>query len=384
MMNQSDVKDRHVLLFIPGYYGTALRDVRTQRRVFITAKETLFGKKSISLSPAELLTPDAPELEVDGILKQVRVIPGIYKVDVYEKFLKKLASNASVKIVEFPYDWRQDLVHTAHRLHETIVSLRARGVRTISIAAHSMGGLITTYYLAYGNQELDGARLDWRGAKEVDRIVYFGVPFQGVFAIFRNMNRGVCFSGNCNLLPAETVASFPASYQLMNMRHAEQVDRSGTSRSLDLSDLDLWKSHQIGLFGGNVPLNIMRKREEFTKTQLDRAKVFSKAMDLESPTQAIPKTLASLNVVGVGRKTLRSAYLDGNNFIFDQDNPKKHGLPIARIQADGDGTVTSLSAQVPEAMLPSTTTIQTNYDHGEVFLDPKVLSQVRNFLKTQR
>ena len=66
---------------------------------------------------------------------------------------------------QFDYDWRHDVAETAKKLHDFIIDKRAYVQEQIEkrfgaanadvkfdIVAHSMGGLVTRYFLRYGNQ----------------------------------------------------------------------------------------------------------------------------------------------------------------------------------------------------------------------------------------
>ena len=55
------------------------------------------------------------------------------------------------KYIEFPYDWRQDLLKTAKQLSTQLDELvEKNGVKNITIVSHSMGGLVARILFEYG------------------------------------------------------------------------------------------------------------------------------------------------------------------------------------------------------------------------------------------
>ena len=98
-----------------------------------------------------------------------------------------------------------------------------RGKKDISIVAHSMGGLIVSYYLRYGTQDIESAVENWKGAEDLQRVVLAGVPFLGVMNSFRNMNFGVTVGWNSSLLSSEAYASFPASYYTLPVADSDEL-----------------------------------------------------------------------------------------------------------------------------------------------------------------
>ncbi len=381
-----------MVIFIPGYYGSALKEVGSSRRVFITAREALFGREALSLFQNELATPKSPELEVDGVLDSVAVIPGLFTVDVYGKFQENLTiwtKNRSARVIPFGYDWREDLPATVRRLSELIEHFSAAGAPRVDIVAHSMGSLVTTYYLAYGAQQPESARINWAGARRVTKVIFLGAPFNGVFSIFRNMQRGApALGGNHSLLPAETVASFPASYQVMPIAMPEFIGTGGTQEILDLWEPTYWHEHHLGLLAATsqLPAEIVANREKFTKTQLVRAHKVAELLQLKAPSDQVSeaaKNLKVLSVVGTGHPTLQTAFFDKtkDQFIFDVDKPSRHGLNVDVLNADGDGTVTVASATLPEAFQQIGSVITTTEGHGELFNDKTVKKTIEEFLK---
>ena len=164
------------IIFIPGYSGSALRNQSTGERIWLTVSEALWGSSTLALDEEGLEISGAMKLIEDGILRKVPVVPLFYTVDVYDSFIEKLEGRfkGEARIILFPYDWRQDNFKTVTKLDQLVDQLIDDGTRSTSIIAHSMGGLVTTYYLRYGAQEpemnSEGPRETWSGAQKIDRV----------------------------------------------------------------------------------------------------------------------------------------------------------------------------------------------------------------------
>ena len=85
---------------------------------------------------------------------------------------------------QFAYDWRKDNIENAARLHALLREKQAyirekyreryginQAEAKFDVVAHSMGGLLTRYFLRYGDQDLpdDGslAELNWADCLKV-------------------------------------------------------------------------------------------------------------------------------------------------------------------------------------------------------------------------
>ena len=378
---------RPALIVIPGYYGTALRDTTSQRRVFITVSELLFGSQPISLFQTELRTPAGPVLEPDGVLKYVAILPPFYSLDVYGELLDRLSEDKTKQIIPFAYDWRQDLPGTAAKLARLVDNLKSAGVSHIDLVAHSMGGLVSMYYLGYGAQELDSAVLDWRGASKIDRVVFFGTPFRGVFSTFRNMSRGAVLSGNHTLFPFETVASYPATFQLTKYEGAHLTAKGGETLPLALDNPEYWQTQEVGLFKNlNQTPEVREKRKQFMFTQIRRAALFSEKIRLDAGgLPPPPAKLKVMNVVGEGSLVVDSAFPregdEHDHYIFDVDEPAKFKLNPALLFTGGDGTVTLPSAQLPAPLVPGAKVLHSKFRHETLFNDPAAIKDYQEFLR---
>lgn len=377
IVQQTSFDSRPTLIFVHGYYGSTLREVGTDRRVFITAWEALFGRKSLSLYSKELATPEAVELEVEGLLGSVPIVPFVYSVDVYGAFLDYADALPQVQTVALAYDWRKDLGEAVGRLDHLVKTLEAKGVKKIVILAHSMGGLVTSYYLGYGNQPSASAKLNWDGARHVQSVVFMGAPFGGAVGIFSNFQRGAEFAWNASLLPAEAVATFPSSYALLPTSVNLIDHATGQPIPFDLSSPDNWEKYGLGLLARkDLPAEIIQRRKEFTAAQVKNFTRFLKQIQF-TPAPA-PASLGVLNVVGRGRKTTAHAYLNTTTreLIFPVDKPTKYNLASESLMEEGDGTVLVAAAQLPPALAARAKVLESTAAHDRLFEDEKVKAEI--------
>jgi pimeloyl-ACP methyl ester carboxylesterase len=377
---------RPVVVFIPGYYGSALKEVGSDRRVFLTVRQLLFKSEALSLFQSELDTPPGPPLEVDGVLDSIRIFGNPISYDVYgdlQKNLGKWTNTRDARVIPFAYDWRTDLPRAASELATLVKSLKVKGAPRVDLVAHSMGALLAAYYLGYGGNDFEKTTFNWEGAKEIEKAVLLAPPFRGVFSIFRNMQRGAPpLLGNGSLLPSETVASFPSSYQLLPLPNARALTFDGKPVDLPVGDPKFWRERNLGLLARASGSETVRsKRVEFTEREVLRAAKFAERVQFNSAPGPCPTKI--LQVVGTGHPTIDTAYFDPKTgeFIFDRDKPKKRGLDEGALSADGDGTVSATSAKLPAAFESNATVHFSKEGHAGMFADKNIEKALEEFLK---
>jgi pSer/pThr/pTyr-binding forkhead associated (FHA) protein len=187
---------RRPVVFVPGFAGTNL---------FHGSQQIWPNPRAVFNQP-EILCMD--ELEPRGLLREVVIVPNLIKLDKYSLLVDYLQEGLGYEsgrdLLEFGYDFRQDVRDSARRLGAAIDAWEPGA--PITIIAHSMGSLVTRYYVE---------RLG--GKKKVERIVLLGGPQSGTPYSFAGLLRGP------NLLPfglrndrlREVLATFPAWYQLL-------------------------------------------------------------------------------------------------------------------------------------------------------------------------
>ena len=386
------------IIFIPGYSGSALRNQSTGERIWLTVSEALWGSSTLALDEEGLEISGAMKLIEDGILRKVGVVPLLYAVDIYDSFIEKLESRFEGKsrIILFPYDWRQDNFKTVTKLDQLVDQLIDDGTRSISIIAHSMGGLVTTYYLRYRAQEpemtSEWPRENWSGAQKIDRVVLAGVPFRGTMARFRDMQEGAQYGLNKTLMASQAMSSFPSSYQLLPFFEGSKT----LSRELQpipdvIFDPEYWIKNRWGLLRGDeASPQAVENREQFTTRALERAQRFLRLINHPSQEGASLSTKL-FHIWGKGRPTLAKAVLvkdheeNADVLLFDGKSLRKYLPEVSDdvLFENGDGSVTLESASLPEILkekFPSFSSIETKIGHRDIFKDEEVREQVFDFL----
>ena len=372
---------RPAIIFVHGYYGTALTDPLTGKREFANPLKGIYGHLSIARHSEELGTRPSPKLKVEGMWSTVVVVPFLYETPVYRPVIDILSAMGDFQIVPYSYDWRQDVVQSAQGLGALVKLLKDSGVPSVSIAAHSMGGLVASYYLGYGSQPLESAKLNWEGAAQVKRVVYFGTPFRGAMSIVRNMQHGTGYPWNPAFIEAATAASFEASYYACPMLEPSFVGEEGAYIPLDLTQEATWKEWHLGYYHQKAATAAIEKaRADYTAKMVEAASTFFRLLKFSG--KAPPADLKILNVIGSGTRTIAKGYANfaTHELYFRKAELKPLGKEISLLEEDGDGTVPALSAELPEPLNLRARELHTTRTHGELFLDPKIEKEYVQFL----
>jgi len=258
---------------------------------------------------------------------------------------------------QFHYDWRRSNAENAAKLDAFIKAKRVE-VRTkmkqkfgvdkkdikFDIVAHSMGGLVSRYYMRYGNQQLpkDGSlpKLTWAGAQNVEKVILVGTPNSGSVLAFEELLRGKEFAPkwlkyisatNLPSYSAAIIGTYPSLYELLpRTRHNSAVDNNGNP--VNIYDLKLWKKYNWGLLseksGKELPWLLPnaktpeRRRElatSYIKRCLENAQQFHRALDRKGVNQ--PKHLKISLIAGDAIQTkerikvhLSDGSIEDNNY----------------------------------------------------------------------
>ena len=332
--------DRNPIIVIPGILGSQLVDTTTGETVWGAFRGSYADPRNpedavLIALPIEEDTPfefldDA--VEPNGVLEtlQIRLLGVPIDLRAYVGILSTLGvggyrdetlglngvdyGDDHFTCFQFDYDWRRDNVENAARLKAFIDDRRAYiqeqyrlryGIEDaevkFDIVAHSMGGLLTRYFLRYGDARLpeDGTLPDltWAGAEDVERVILVGTPNGGASETFEQLQRG--YTKGRPILPVYPsfiLGTFPSVYQLLPRPRQNRIrfdDAAGTPVR-NLYDGELWARYGWGLSSDSrktrdflrlilpdAPDDAARRQiaQSYQAAALARAEAFHQALD---------------------------------------------------------------------------------------------------------
>ena len=282
---------------------------------------------------------------------------------------KPLPKGKSIKnLFLFGYDWRRDLPYNAALLAKFIAKKKAYmqrqfekkyGIKNydvqFDVIAHSMGGLLSRYYLRYGGTDMpkDGsiAKPTWAGAKQIDKLLIVGTPSAGYLDTVLEMNRGMRVDSAAPMINPAILGTWATYYQMMPPTSTRSVIYKGdpSEKGVDIFDPKVWIKLKWGLADPKhdkmlkVLLPKVKKASERRKIALDhltkclkRAKQFTNTMRVVASP---PDDVKLFLFLGDAVQTSRRATVDPKTsklHVFDKD--------------PGDGKVLVASAVWDERM----------------------------------
>ena len=373
------------VILIPGVLGSRLFDKNKRAEVWPGSPlHLLAGSKqdlTLSFDPVTLQPVD-DDLEASGLFEEV------LNADFYGAILRtlrqaggfvpgKLGVQADPRVRRyyvFAYDWRQDNVTTAKRLDALIEQIRrdyGDPTLKVNVIAHSMGGLVTRYYLRYGTVDAlegDGAfPINMAGAEKVGTVVLLGTPNLGSLSSLQSMLLG--HRVGLRRIEPEVLATMPSVYQLLPHPLTDwSVDPSGKDLDLDLYDVATWKRMQWSVFDPSV---IARERARFRvpgeanvhiaalqtyfARNLERARRFIWSVTFEEPSSPVKFVVFGGDcVLTPARIVIETQAGRSLARLFPEDvRHKVSGVDYSRLMLEpGDGEVTKPSLLAREALNP--------------------------------
>jgi pimeloyl-ACP methyl ester carboxylesterase len=373
------------VILIHGIMGSKLRDNNTLQELwFGNLGKLLFSNyKTIGLEiDQETLLPKKTNLEPFDIADKVAGTD-FYQaiIDTLQLYAGYQLTNPNTKIIDnkrhlyiFTYDWRQDNVVSAKRLHDYIEQIKVDYENPdlkIDLVAHSMGGLVSRYYLRYGDVDvLNDNDFDTtlKGAKNVRKVVLLGTPNLGSVGSVESFITGMKIG--LRKIPTEVLVTMPSVYQLFpHSIHNWILDINGKDLDRDVFDKDIWQRFQWSVFDPKVQEKILNQFDDEEEAQkyletlkkyfhkhIERARRF--VWSLSVPVENVPYEI----IVMGGDCNLTPARIlveevDGVSVTRLTPNDIKN--PIVGVDYDGlmlepgDGTVTKASLLARDSLDPT-------------------------------
>lgn len=345
---------------VPGIMGSGLLRP-DETRVWLNLRNAV-GQYSLSLPFALPLSESKDELRPGSLLGIDRRLPRMFGFTEYYDLLelleragfvpaKKTGGRGLVHHV-FAFDWRRDLVESARRLDETLAALAdARGEPSarFNIVGHSMGGLITRYYLRYGTAEPQpGMPVTWAGARRINSVVLVAVPNGGSIHSLEAMLYGNRVGLSYTTLAASVTARMPSVYELLPPLGAPALlDARGQQIDADLHELATWERFGWGPYSSSSLRRLSDIADNRDRVSYEEflAAVLQRARDFHRLLAAVPATACPVKVTAIGGDCMPTL---ARCIVPDKRGSFPRFEPLNRREADvmfeaGDGRVTRAS-----------------------------------------
>ncbi len=292
------------VVLIHGILGARLRDRETKQEKWPGSiwNILLSDYRDLSLDiDSYTLRPRSSEIEAYDITDQAA------GQDFYGAIIRTLAlaggyhqgtlgvknSMRSRNYYVFYYDWRYDNVDSARALDRFISQIQddyGDPNLKVDIVAHSMGGLLTRYYIRYGTQDvLNGNEFNVTGAggEKVRKVVLLGTPNFGSLSAVQSLTVG--HQIGLTRIPPEVLATMPSIYQLLpHALNSWMVTTDGKPLERDIFDTQVWRAFQWSVFDPEVEQRVISSRgskrtgveyletlQRFFEKSLERARRFT-------------------------------------------------------------------------------------------------------------
>jgi len=370
MPTKAPMKD--IIIILPGILGSVLqkdgKDLWNVSGQAIFQVLTNLGKVVHDLK----LSQDDPEAESlgDGIratslIQDTHLIPGLWKIDGYTQTARLITDNFNVTLgdiyndpddkaanfYQFPYDWRRDNRANAHILKK-LIDKRLKCWRQKSgasdakviLLAHSMGGLVSRYYL----EVLGG----WQDSRA---LFTFGTPYRGSLNAVNFLANGY---KQLFLDLTEVMRSLTSIYQLLPIYEVVKIGET---------------YHRVAEADGLPNINKLRAQDALAFHREIEA-----AVEQNRKLDAYRQSFSIVPIAGVQQPTLQSAILENGKLAASENLPK--ALFNRPDLGDGDGTVPQISA-IPIERSGNFDNFFIAEHHGGLQNQKQVLENLRNCLE---
>ncbi len=326
----SKIPMRDVVVVLPGIIGSVLQ--KNGKDVWaVSGGAGLKALLSLGGSIKDLRLGDDPA-DVDDlgdgvtapqILPDLSLIPGFWKIDGYGRVTKTIQDSFDVtpglNYFEFPYDWRRDNRVSARKLarstHGWLKAWREHSGNDqakLILVAHSMGGLISRYFL----EMLEG----WSDTR---LLLTFGTPFRGSLNSLQFLAQGMRKKlGPITLIDlSDLLGSFTSVYQLLPIYPCIDTGAKDLLRVAEVSSIP-----GVDAERANAALEFHREISEAVDSHLDDADYVEQGYKVQPLAGIFQPTVQSARIVRGDISFLRS--YQGQDHGGDGTVPRVSATPL--------------------------------------------------------
>jgi pimeloyl-ACP methyl ester carboxylesterase len=297
-----------VVFLLPGIMGSRLGSVRRRSPSLLWLHPVAIAQGGLS----QLALPGSKSLRALGVM-----LPGYLK-------MRLCLEIAGFRPIFHPFDWRADLETLARAL---LRSIEKSGARTVSIVAHSMGGLVARIALGLDKEQ------------RIRKLIQLGAPNQGSFAPVQALRAAYPTVRKIASLDLRSTAEELARSVFLTLPGLYQMLPSQLSpEEPNLFDAARWPDD------GLVPNPKMLARAYKVRTRMP------------------PADGRCSIIVGANQETVTSVTVGENGFEYS-------------VRRDGDGTV-----PLTRALWQGAETWFAEENHGALTNNSDVLSAVTSIL----
>jgi pSer/pThr/pTyr-binding forkhead associated (FHA) protein len=192
-------RPKRPVIVIPGFMGSEL---------FLGSEKVWPNARQIFKNPGLMKFSEGNPLVPKGLVDEVVIVPNLIKQEQYGRLINYLCESLGYEVgkdlLEFAYDFRQDVRISARQLAQVVEEWGASA--PVTLIAHSMGSLVSRYYV----DQLGGE-------KRVERMILLGGPHFGAPKSIINLaiDPKVLPFGLLGARIREVLLTYPSVYQLL-------------------------------------------------------------------------------------------------------------------------------------------------------------------------
>lgn len=351
---------RHILVFVPGFMGSQLRNKKTNELVWLDLasipKLLRRGRRWVEELYSKMRYPEN-DLYADKVIEEVVVARPLFKSQQYGRLFQTLRDwgyridpkNPRAEespVYTFAYDWRKDIREAASELAKKIPEWRKKHNNApVWLVGHSGGGIVSRWCIQkeLGLEQEHVTRLfllasPWDGSSNALAVLWGGLHYFVKFGVDL-MDWGLDPFGIARLT-RDGLRTFPSAYELVPQK---QDFLTGT---------------------GNTPINPFDEGTNWLDDPVQRDwLVKGRAFNQELGNKTNVETIAFFGRSFPTRATGVVSFHDG-----------KHWSDIEwALEPEGDGTVREYSAIHPGAKR----NIPAWAEHGDIYTNEKFLQDFK-------